>query len=145
MAAGDDDDNGPPAAGPFVLPGTYHVQLTADGKGFQQTLTVQMDPRSVATAAELKEQFFWAQKVYISMAEAETAIAKLTEMDKVRHKDLIAALQVLSRSLSGLLSALESADRTPPSQVIAAYRETMQKLAPRLEEARRLSASASPL
>ncbi len=50
------------AAGPFVLPGNYQVKLTADGKEFTQPLTVRMDPRSVATPAELNQQFTWAQK-----------------------------------------------------------------------------------
>ena len=150
-SAGDDDD-AVQAAGPLVLPGTYRVKLTVDGKDHTQSLTVKMDPRSLATATELSQQFTWAQKVYKSLTDADTTIASLTEIEahatedagKARAKALLAGtsgdpgLQSLARSLNGILSALESADRTPPSQVIAAYQEVAERLAVRLKEARQL-------
>ncbi len=142
---GDDDDT-VQAAGPFVLPGTYQVKLTVDGKDLTQPLTVRMDPRSVATPAELNQQFTWAQKVYKSLTEADKAIARLTPLaSQPGAKALLANLQSLARSLNGILAALESADRTPPSQVIAAYQEVAQKLAPRLIEARQFEVSQRPL
>jgi len=129
-AIGDsDDDNGPPAPGPLVLPGAYQVKLIADGKTFTQTLTVQMDPRSIATPAELNQQFTWAQKIYLSLTEANSAITKLTA-----SKQSVARIQPLASALNGLLNAIESADRTPPAQVLSAYRETMQKLEPLLKD-----------
>ncbi len=137
-SAGDDDDT-VQAAGPFVLPGTYQVKLTADGKEFTQSLTVRMDPRSVATPAELNQQFAWAQKVYKSLTQADKAIPRLTPLEsQPKAKALLAGLQSLARSLNGILAALESADRTPPAQVIAAYQDVAQKLAPSLIEARQL-------
>jgi hypothetical protein len=33
-----------------------------------------------------------------------------------------------AQQLNGLLNAIESADRTPPSQVIAEYQQVLQKL-----------------
>ena len=71
-----DDADGPPAPGPLVLPGTYRGELTVDGKEYHQLLTVKMDPRSIAGLSELKQQFFWAQKVYTSMISAEKTISK---------------------------------------------------------------------
>jgi hypothetical protein len=111
-----------------VLPGTYKVRLEADGKEFTQSLTVQMDPRSIATPAELNQQFVWAEKVYTSMVEAN----KLLESKPANA----AALQSLARLLNGLLNALESADRMPTAQAISAYQETLQKLTPFLKEAK---------
>jgi len=40
--------------GPLVLPGSYSVVLTADGKIDRQTLTVKLDPRIHTSAADLK-------------------------------------------------------------------------------------------
>jgi hypothetical protein len=117
ITADSDDENGPPAPGPFVLPGTYQVKLVTGGKEFTQSLTVQMDPRSVATPAELNQQFLWAQKVYTSLAAANK----------------LSAAKPIAQSLNGLLNAIESADRTPPSQVVSAYQEIMQKLTPLLK------------
>jgi photosystem II stability/assembly factor-like uncharacterized protein len=49
--------------GPFVLPGKYEVRLTADGKTYQQPLTVEMDPRLKVTQAALQQQLDFAKKV----------------------------------------------------------------------------------
>jgi len=139
--------------GPLVLPGTYRVKLTANGHELTQTFGVRMDPRSVATAAELAEQFKWAQAVYVSMTEANRTIANLTALAsqtgdasrKARCQEVLAGkrdnpgLQSIARTLNALLGALESADRTPPSQVISAYRETAEKLTVRLKEANQLT------
>jgi photosystem II stability/assembly factor-like uncharacterized protein len=147
MEADSDDEDAPPAPGPLVLPGMYQVKLTTDGNDLVQPLTVRMDPRSIATPVELNGQFRWAQKIYTDMAEANKVITSLTELEsrasgqrKARYHELLSGkegdpgLQSLARSLNALLTALESADRTPPAQVLAAYRETAQKLAKRLEQ-----------
>ncbi len=112
IAGDSDDDDGPPAPGPFVLPGTYQVKLTTDGKTFTQSVTVQMDPRSIAASADLNQQFFWAEKVFTTMLE----------VDKIK------GAEPLAHQLNGLLNAIESADRTPPAQVIAAYQQIVKKL-----------------
>ena len=43
--------------GPLALPGTYRVRLKADGKVLTEPLTVTMDPRVKATAADLEALF----------------------------------------------------------------------------------------
>jgi len=44
----------PPAAtSPWVLPGTYSIKLTANGKTYTQPLTVKMDPRVKTSSASL--------------------------------------------------------------------------------------------
>jgi photosystem II stability/assembly factor-like uncharacterized protein len=152
-----DDGNGPPPAGPFVLPGTYEVRLSVDGEELNQRLIVRMDPRSIATAAELSQQFLWAQRAYADAVKAGTAVASLIALNaqsadsgvKTRCQELLngkqgnPGLQPLVRSLNALLGALESADRMPPSQVIAAYTETAQKLAVRLKQSRALLGNSS--
>ena len=52
--------------GPTVLPGTYRVQLTVDGKSVHTTLTVKMDPRVKTPLAALERK-----------AQAETQLASL--------------------------------------------------------------------
>jgi photosystem II stability/assembly factor-like uncharacterized protein len=57
--------NTPPAAtSPWVIPGDYTVALTIDGKTFTQPLTVAMDPRVKASAADLQEQFDLSWQLY---------------------------------------------------------------------------------
>jgi len=54
----------PQATSPWVAPGDYTVTLTVDGKTFSQPLTVTMDPRVKALAADLEEQFDLSWKLY---------------------------------------------------------------------------------
>jgi photosystem II stability/assembly factor-like uncharacterized protein len=49
--------------GPSVVPGTYEVRLTVDGKTYKQPLTVQMDPRVKITQAELQQQLDFEQQI----------------------------------------------------------------------------------
>jgi hypothetical protein len=44
------------AAGPSVLPGTYTVTVSADGKTYTKTVQVENDPRSDMTASQLTAQ-----------------------------------------------------------------------------------------
>jgi hypothetical protein len=54
----------PQATSPWVVPGDYMVTLTVDGKTFTQPLTVAMDPRVKASAADLQEQFDLSWRLY---------------------------------------------------------------------------------
>jgi photosystem II stability/assembly factor-like uncharacterized protein len=54
----------PAATSPWVAPGDYTVILTVDGKTLSQPLTVAMDPRVKASAADLQEQFDLSWKLY---------------------------------------------------------------------------------
>ena len=50
--------------GPLALPGTYTLKLTVDGKAYTQTVKVKNDPRSPATAPELRAQHELQMKLY---------------------------------------------------------------------------------
>jgi photosystem II stability/assembly factor-like uncharacterized protein len=54
----------PQATSPWVAPGDFTVTLTVDGKTFTQPLTVAMDPRVKASAADLQEQFDLSWRLY---------------------------------------------------------------------------------
>ena len=82
--------------GPFVVPGTYEVRLTIDGKTYKQPLTVAMDPRVKITQADLQQQLDFelqidglvtqsfdshqqAEKLLGEVADRQTALQKNTE------------------------------------------------------------------
>ncbi|HLW34579.1 MAG TPA: hypothetical protein VKS98_02875 [Chthoniobacterales bacterium] len=54
----------PAPTSPWIAPGDYTVSLTANGKTFNQPLTVQIDPRVKASAADLQEQFDVSWQLY---------------------------------------------------------------------------------
>ena len=56
--------------GPLALPGVYTLKLTVDGKPYAQTVTVKNDPRSPATAADLRAQHELQMKLYDGAKEA---------------------------------------------------------------------------
>jgi photosystem II stability/assembly factor-like uncharacterized protein len=56
--------------GALALPGIYTLKLTVDGKSYTQTLTVKNDPRSPATAADLRAQHELQMKITSGAAEA---------------------------------------------------------------------------
>ena len=58
--------------GPLVLPGTYTVRLTADGRSETEPLTIKMDPRVHTSAAELEAQ----HNAQVAMASSLDALAK---------------------------------------------------------------------
>ncbi len=53
-------DTGEPGAGPLVLPGTYTLRLTVDGRTETRELRVEPDPRSRASAADLEAQLIFS-------------------------------------------------------------------------------------
>lgn len=160
VQAGVDEEGSQRVLGPLVLPRSYQIRLTVNGRAFTQPLQVIMDPRSRATASELVQQFQWAQRSFeggIRARETEAEIASLIKKlgdiksrlssnqkslrDQItaasqKANDLLSGgkqgtetgLRSASRGLTAALSALESADRTPPSQVIELYLESAKTL-----------------
>jgi len=96
-------DTPPEESSPWVLPGTYTVRLTADGKSATQPLVVQLDPRVKTSREGLEQQFALSMKVYELMKQSTN--------DERTEK------------LRTLLEILQKADAAPASQVVAAVAE----------------------
>jgi photosystem II stability/assembly factor-like uncharacterized protein len=94
--------------GPWVLPGTYAVRLTVDGKTFTQPLRVKMDPRVVTSSAGLAEQFKLSMDVYDAMAAHQ-----------VEAEEQLRPLYVM----------LQETDAAPSTQLVAAVRAKLAELA----------------
>jgi photosystem II stability/assembly factor-like uncharacterized protein len=69
-------------SGPKVVPGTYTVRLTVDGKPQTQLLQVVMDPRSPATARILEQQLQLGRQMFAETLEARRALAELDSVQK---------------------------------------------------------------
>ena len=50
--------------GPWVLPGTYSVRLTVNGKTYTRPITVKMDPRVKTPALGLRAMFSTSMRLY---------------------------------------------------------------------------------
>jgi photosystem II stability/assembly factor-like uncharacterized protein len=63
------------ATGPRVVPGTYTVRLTADGRVVRQSFAVRMDPRvRGVTQADLQRRFDFAMQIRNRASEANDAV-----------------------------------------------------------------------
>jgi photosystem II stability/assembly factor-like uncharacterized protein len=60
--------------GPVTLPGNYSVRLNVNGQSYSQPFTVVKDPRTTATAAELKEQFDFLMRIRDKTSQANDAV-----------------------------------------------------------------------
>ena len=60
--------------GPTVLPGTYTIKLTVDGKSLSAPLTIKMDPRIKISSAELQKKFEAETQMASAITESTTAL-----------------------------------------------------------------------
>ncbi|HEU4869935.1 MAG TPA: hypothetical protein VFT08_03730, partial [Pyrinomonadaceae bacterium] len=96
--------------GPSVLPGTYTVKLTANGKTFTQSLTVRIDPRVKTSPGDLTQQFNLSLQAYRGMQqtyEAADKIKKLraqirTAIENVGRGPLAESLANLDKKLAAI-------------------------------------------
>jgi photosystem II stability/assembly factor-like uncharacterized protein len=98
--------------GPTVVPGTYTVRLTVDGKASSAPLTVKMDPRVKTTAASPEKKFQAERRMASIMTESAEALRqggsiraqleKLGAQPNVSAQDAIAASQ---KKLTAVLGA----------------------------------------
>jgi photosystem II stability/assembly factor-like uncharacterized protein len=92
-------DSGDPTQGPRVLPGTYTVRLTVDGKSSTATLHLLPDPRVQASEADLAEQLRFA-------LEVRAAINRLTRVEN--------RLRSVRQQLTARNSLLKDVERMKP-------------------------------
>ena len=102
----------PNYSSPWVLPGTYTVRLSVDGKTSTQPLVVKMDPRVTASMADLTEQFNLSMRVY----EALQSMSSSEEEDD-EGPPSTAKPPARASSLRTLLNRLQAADVAPTEQL----------------------------
>ena len=66
--------------GPLVPPGVYTLKLTVDGKAYTQTIAVKNDPRSPATAVDLRAQHALQMKLYRDIKDSWDGYQQVASM-----------------------------------------------------------------
>jgi hypothetical protein len=103
----------PQATSPWVAPGDYTVTLMVDGQTFTEPLTVTMDPRVKASAAELLEQFDLSWKLY----QLRLKLAPIGEK-----------FDEIAQQLTKLKA--RAAERPDVTQNLEAFAQTLMKFGP---------------
>ncbi|HVS21706.1 MAG TPA: hypothetical protein VHD88_07645, partial [Pyrinomonadaceae bacterium] len=68
--------------GPHVVPGSYQVKLTVDGKTMTESFEVKPDPRLTTTAADYAKQLDLALKIRDKQTETHNAIIQIRDVRK---------------------------------------------------------------
>ena len=145
--------------GPAVLPGTYTVRLSANGRSYTQPLVIRMDPRVQITDAGLRMQRDIGLRMNDAIARDFAALGEVraqrtllrTQREGAKAKEVAdslvaldstlaniengvrggaaAGLVPLNAQLAGILDAVEGADAEPTTQAVAAAGDLEKSLA----------------
>lgn len=122
--------------GPFVLPGTYTVTLSAGGRTQSRPLDVRLDPRVPAEADEMVEQLRLSQAIDAALRHTWAAHDTITQVLRARKGALGAlsdslstlagpggaSLTAVADALTQLAISVQAADAAPSQGLQAAFR-----------------------
>ena len=106
--------------GPFVLPGTYIMKLTVDGRAFTRPLTVKLDPRLKISPADLATQLALLKRLGAALERATAEPERPPTQRRPRRDSR-------EEKLLQLYRIIEGADDAPTPQAIAAVDELAGK------------------
>jgi photosystem II stability/assembly factor-like uncharacterized protein len=93
----------PEATSPWVMPGTFTVRLTIDGKVHEQTLLIKMDPRVKTSMADLQKQHDLSLQSY----EMRKQCMELVKQVQAYRAGLQMRLTNAEKSVAEKLNAME--------------------------------------
>jgi photosystem II stability/assembly factor-like uncharacterized protein len=136
----------PVPTSPWIMPGSYTVVLTADGKKYSQPLVVEMDPRVKTASAGLQQQFDLSNQLYEDLRQLQAVALKMpairTQLKAMREKASgaqAAKLDEISKQLDALIGTEEEEEegaprRGPHHGTLAAQRASLLQVLNILQE-----------
>jgi photosystem II stability/assembly factor-like uncharacterized protein len=100
--------------GSWVLPGTYSIRLTADGRVLTQSLTVALDPRVKTTSEELRLQYETSRAIHATLSRVADAL-RGGRGDQTE-------LRRLQGQLAQLFGIVEQSDAPPTPAMLEAWK-----------------------
>jgi photosystem II stability/assembly factor-like uncharacterized protein len=114
--------------GPWVMPGTYTVRLTAADITQSQALVVKMDPRVKTPREGLAQQFTLSTRVCAAIATVHDRIIAAEAAARQTPPDArVTALRDLHERLLAIYGTLQEADVTPTVAVVTAAEALLAK------------------
>jgi photosystem II stability/assembly factor-like uncharacterized protein len=120
-------ETAPEPKGPWVVPGTYGVRLTAGGAVQTHPIVVKMDPRVKTPREGLEQQFSLSMRLYEAIGTLHARIVALeggagspSRQSAASGGGPAAALRQLHEQLLSVYGTLQEADVTPTTAVVAA-------------------------
>ena len=109
----------PDPSSPWVLPGNYTARLTVDGKTYNQSFTVKMDPRVKTGVKDLTLQHDLSLTCYNYIKKC------MDDLKAIKDNDRLTTLRKFLNSFTSLQNTLQDGDWPPTTQVIKAVNETV--------------------
>ncbi len=100
----------PVPTSPWVMPGTYTLKLTVDGKVYTQHLAIKLDPRVKTPPAEIKRQFVLSDSCYQKILLINEITGKI--------QSLQAQIKIISPKTTGALSTALTGFSTEAGQLL---------------------------
>jgi photosystem II stability/assembly factor-like uncharacterized protein len=105
-------DEGDPFVGPFVVPGSYTVRLTAAGKTLTAPLKVVADPRGELPAADLQAQTAFALRVRDDISKLTDLVTQVRSVrDQLKSHNAALESRKTQEGIDALIKASEAAIR----------------------------------
>lgn len=101
--------------GPWVMPGKYKVSLIVDGKRYEKSMQVRMDPRVTTPMKLLQQQFDLSLQLRDGMNQIKAAPAR-------------PGLAALHTEMDSLMGILQGADAMPSVVVVSKSKEAIAKM-----------------
>lgn len=114
----------PDVTAPFVMPGTYTVRLTVDGKQVAQPLNIIMDPRVKTSSSDLQMQHDLSLLCYNNSQKCLQALAEIALKKDSTSVGLITDFGKYNDSFTTLFNFLQESDMTPTVQVVTSVNTT---------------------
>ncbi|HVW03354.1 MAG TPA: hypothetical protein VHB78_00030 [Vicinamibacterales bacterium] len=89
--------NSPEDRGPRVLPSTYQVRLTVNGRPLRQAIVVRMDPRMRVAPADLAAQLTLARNLSTAIGTLDQRLPDLDASQRAVANDVLSALRDVAR------------------------------------------------
>jgi hypothetical protein len=143
--------------GPWALPGSYTVRLTAAGQTLERPLVVKIDPRVKTPPAALRQQFELSRRLADALQANTGLIEQVRKLRKERPQDQeLAALEGSTVELkpwakpqppalvpwnariAGFYDLLQSTDAAPTPQGVQAATKVLQEAVELVARARKL-------
>ena len=98
-------DTAPAPTSPWVLPGSYTVKLTANGKTYAQPLMVKMDPRVKTSLPGLTQQYTLSKQIYDDAVASANSLEHLRvlreQIGKLQDRGAVAEFEKSLQSVGG--------------------------------------------
>ena len=103
----------------WVMPGMYTARLTVDGKKYDQSFTVKMDPRVKTPLKDLAVQHDLSVTCYNYIKKC------MNDLQTIKDNDKLTAVKKYLNSFTSLQNSLQDGDWPPNTQMIKAVSETI--------------------